>query len=216
MISAAAFKKQISKTLSVHLRNLGFKGSGFHYTMDSPLFIFTIGVQASQWGGECCAEVGIQPRYVDSNGIPTIDVKKIKYYQCEFRTRLVAGDGIDQWWKYSDDEAENIQIAQQLFDIVVKRVVPIIELFSSEKFVRDQIEVGDLGNIAKNVNDNLYGLSFMANDVRLAWTFTKIYEQRNLEKAKQFAKFGLSKLDKKNPYAKEDFERVLQLTGSLT
>jgi hypothetical protein len=211
MISAADFKKQISKTLAGHLKTLGFKGSGFNYIMDSDNFIFTIGVQASQWGGQCCAEFGIQPKDIDSFGDHKVDFKKIKYYQCELRTRLATNNGSDQWWKYSDDQEKNIQVANQIFDIVVRQVVPIIELFKGDKYVLDRIDVSDLNNIFKYVADKLGGMSLMTTDIRFAWALTKIYEKRNLEKAKQFAEFGMSKLDDKSTFfGKVDFERVLR------
>lgn len=211
MISAAEFKKQISKTLAGHLKTLGFKGSGFNYIMDSDNFVFTIGVQASQWGGQCCAEFGIQPKDIDSFGDHKVDFKKLKYYHCEFRTRLATKNGSDQWWKYSDDEEKNVQVANQIFEIIVRQVVPIIELFKNDEFVLDRIEVSDLNNIFKYVADKLGGLSLMTTDIRFAWALTKIYEKRNLDKAKQFAKFGLSKLDDTSTFiGKVDFERVLQ------
>lgn len=211
MISAADFKKQISKTLAGHLKTLGFKGSGFNYILDSDNFVFTIGVQASQWGGQCCAEFGIQPKDIDTIGDQKIDFKKLKYYQCEFRTRLATKNGTDQWWQYSDDPEKNVQIADQIFDIVTKQVVPIIELFKSEKFVFDRIEVSDLNNIFKYVADKLGGMSLMTTDIRFAWALTKMYEKRNIGKAKQFAKFGLSKLDDTSTFMGiPDFERVLR------
>jgi hypothetical protein len=211
MISAADFKKQISKTLAGHLKTLGFKGSGFNYIMDSENFIFTIGVQASQWGGQCCAEFGVQPKDIDSFGEHKMDFKKLKYYQCEFRTRLATNNGSDKWWQYSDDPEINIQIANQIFDIIVKQIVPIIDLFKSDIFVFDRIEVSDLNNIFKYVADKLGGMSLMTTDIRFAWALTKIYEKRNLDKAKKFAKFGLSKLDDTSTFiGKADFERVLR------
>jgi len=211
MISAADFKRQISKTLAGHLKTLGFKGSGFNYIMDSDNFIFIIGVQASQWGGQCCAEFGIHPKDIDSFGDHKVDFKKLKYYQCEFRTRLPTNNGSDQWWKYSDDQEKNIQVANQIFDIVVRQVVPIIELFKGDKYVLDRIYVSDLNNIFKYVADKLGGMSLMTTDIRFAWALTKIYEKRNLDKAKQFAEFGMSKLDDKSTFiGKVDFERVLR------
>jgi Domain of unknown function (DUF4304) len=102
MISASDFKKHISKTLSEKLKQIGFKGSGFYYLMDSEFFVFTIGIQASQYGGQCCVEFGIQPKSVDTNGFEKLDFKKLKYYNCELRTRLSPKGQGDYWWKYSE------------------------------------------------------------------------------------------------------------------
>ncbi len=206
MISAADFKKQVSKTLAGQLRTLGFKGSGFSYTMESENFIFMIGVQASRWGGQCCAEFGIQPKDIDSFGEHKIDFKKLRYYECEFRIRL----GTDQWWQYSEDLRENIQIASQIFSVVVTQVVPIVDLFKSDEFVFDRIEVSDLSNF-KCLVEKFNGVSFMTTDIRFTWALTKLYEKRNPERAKQFAKFGLSQLDSTSRFSgKSDFERVIR------
>lgn len=215
MISTADFRKQISKTLAPHLKALGFKGSGFNYIMDSDNFIFTIGLQANKWGGECCAEFGIQPKEIKGFGDHKIDFKKIKHYECEFRTRLATKSGSDQWWKYSDDEEANVQIVNQIVEIIVSKVLPIIELFKHEQFVFDRIEVADLRNIFKYVAEKLGGLYLMTSDIQFAWALTIIYENRNLNKSKQFAEFGLSKLDKTSKFrGKADFERVLRKDAS--
>ena len=210
MISAAEFKKHISKTLSGHLKTLGFKGSGFNYLLDTDNFIFTIGIQASQYGGQCCAEFGVQPKEIDSFGDHKIDFKKLKYYSCEFRTRLSRKNGADQWWKYSDDEQKNIEIAEEIFSIIQKDILPIINLFKSEPYILDRIEIDDLDNIFKSVPKKLAGMTLMTTDIRFAWALTKIYSKRDIARAKQYAKFGLSKLDSSSTFiGKTDFENVL-------
>jgi len=211
MITAAEFKKQISKTLAGHLRSLGFKGSGFNYTMSSDNFIFSIGVQASRWGGRCCAELGIHPKEIDSFGNHKIDLKNLKYYSCEFRQRLWRKDPADQWWQYSDDPELNIQVAEHIFHSIKEQALPIIQLFKTEPYILDSIEVLDLSNIYKNVASKLGGMILMTTDIRFAWALTKIFEKRNPEKAIQFAKFGLSKLDASSIFiGKVDFERIVR------
>ena len=197
-------------TFAGHLRAIGFKGSGFNYIMDSENFVFTIGIQASQWGGQCCAEFGIQPKDIESIGAHKVDFKKLKYYQCELRTRISRKNGADQWWQYSDNAQKNILIADQIFDIITAQIVPIINRFKENPFVFDQIEVSDLTNIFKYVADKLEGLQLMTTDIRFVWALTKIYEKRNFERARQFARYGLSKLDATSTFiGKADFERVL-------
>ncbi|NII28263.1 DUF4304 domain-containing protein [Pseudoflavitalea sp. X16] len=210
MIAASDFKKHISKTLAGHLRTLGFKGSGFNYLMDTDDFVFTIGVQASQWGGQCCAEFGIQPKAIDGIGEYKIDFRKLKYSECEFRTRLTNNNKSDQWWQYSDDPEKNIQVANEMFSIVVNQAVPIMDLFKNKDYIFDKIEVSDLDNIYKNVSSKLGGMDLMTTDIRLAWALTKIYEKRDVARAKQFARFGLSKLEPTSTFiGRTDFEKVL-------
>lgn len=120
MISSTEFRKHISKILSGKLKELGFKGSGFNYIMDSEHFVFTIGIQASRYGGQCCTEFGIQPKTVDTNGYEKLNFKKLKYYNCEFRTRLSPKGQGDYWWKYSELENRNIEIANDILNVIEK------------------------------------------------------------------------------------------------
>jgi hypothetical protein len=75
MITAAIFKKQLSKPLKEHLLSLGFKGSGFHYLMEIEGFFLAVGIQGGRYGGRCCVEFGIQPKSIDSIGEHKIDFK---------------------------------------------------------------------------------------------------------------------------------------------
>src|SRR5690606_20992834 len=105
--SAKDFRKQVSKTLVDQLTTLGFKGSGFNYRMEGENFIFILGVQTSRWGGECCVELGIQPKDIDSFGNRAINFEKLKYYECEFRTRLASANGTTQWLEFTNDQEKN-------------------------------------------------------------------------------------------------------------
>jgi hypothetical protein len=200
MISAADFKKQISKPLSGQMRELGFKGSGFNYLMDTDKFVFTIGIQASQYGGQCCMEFGIQPKAVDTNGFQKIDFKKLKYYNCEFRARLSPKGQGDYWWKYSDNESENIQVVQIMLTTIKTQVIPIINKFKSTDNFLDAIQAYDLANMYTSMQRLFNGLAFGTTDIRMAWVLAKTFEKDNLPKAKEFAKYGLSKLGNSNKF----------------
>ena len=150
-------------------------------------------------------------RGIDSSGNNKIDLKNLKYYSCEFRQRLWRKDPADQWWQYSDDPELNIQVAEHIFHSIKEQALPIIQLFKTEPYILDSIEVSDLSNIYKNVATKLGGMILMTTDIRFAWALTKIFEKRNPEKAIQFAKFGLSKLDASSIFiGKVDFERVVR------
>lgn len=203
-ISSLEFKKQISKRLSENFRTLGFNGSGFHYKLISDNFIFTIGIQPNRYGGSCCAEFGIQPiELVD-------DVKKIKYYDCEFRTRVFDNEKGDKLWSYSKIEKENLKIADDIFQIFHNNYFRLVEKFNSEIYPFDNIkpiDINDFGNLQKNIFDGyLIGIT----EIRFLWAMSKIYENKNLNKSKEFAKIGLEMLDKNNRFfGKKDFERIL-------
>jgi hypothetical protein len=209
MITAADFKKHISKTLSENMKSVGFKGSGFRYFSETNDFIFVTAIQASQWGGQCCVEFGIQPKVLEIFGGKNTDAKRIKHYECEFRTRILKKDG-KQWWEYSDDEESNIETANDIFNSIRTQALPIINLFKDEADILDKVELSDLDNIFKSLPKKFAGMVLMTTDIRFAWAMTKIFEKKNLEKARQFAKYGLSKLDSSSTFmGKQDFENVL-------
>ena len=210
MIKTAEFKKQIGKTLGQEMRELGFKGSGFDYSMDSINFVFTIGIQASRYGGQCCAELGIQPKSLDTNGTRKIDFKKIKYIDCEFRTRLSPSGHGDNWWEYGDNESGNKKVIGKIIDTIKKQAMPVIERFKNNPNILEQIEISDLENLHNGTSTNLQGLNLMTTEIRLAWALTKAVEKTNLVKAKEFAKYGLSKSKLPSTFfGIEYFEEVL-------
>ena len=210
MISASEFKKHISKHLREKMRDIGFKGTGFSYLSDSEHFVFAFGIQASQYGGQCCAEYGIQPKEIDSTGNHKLDFKNLKYFNCELRTRLTKPGKGDQWWNYSELEEENIKIAQEICDLFVLRASPTISAFKNNPNILDKIEISDLENSYINVAKKLNGIFPPFGDIRFAWAMMRVYEKKSPGKALEFAKYGLSKLDSNsNFFAKPDFEKMV-------
>lgn len=207
MISASEFKKHIAKYLQERMHSIGFKGSGFNYVAESEQFVFAFGIQVSQYGGQCCAEYGIQPKEIVRLGT---DFKKIKYFNCELRVRLMKPGKGDQWWKYSEKEEENVRIGQEIFDLFVLQASPSISAFKNDPNILDKIEISDLENCNVNVSRKLAGIYPLFGNVRFAWAMMKVYEKENPAKALQFAKYGLSKLESDSKFfAKADFEKTI-------
>lgn len=209
MITTSEFKKHFGKPFGNQLRNLGFKGSGFHYKKDSDNFVFTIGIQASRYGNQCCAEFGIQPKSLKKNSLGIIDFKKLKYFDCEFRTRISQIDNSDKWWKYSDTETKNIQIANEVYELIKSRILPIINEFESHPKILERIEPSDLDNLYTNFK-NIIGMTPMSTEIRMAWVLAKSLENTNPKKAVEFANYGLSKLNGSSKFfGKQDFEKIM-------
>jgi hypothetical protein len=217
MITSAEFKKHISKTLSQNLKEFGFKGNGFSYRKDSENFIFIIGIQASQYGGKCCVELGIHPKEITDLFGREINFTTLKYYECEFRTRLTKiqtkkwwfffnKNTDNQWWDYSKSEKANIRTAEDIILSIKNEAVPIIQAFQSEDYILDNLEDSDLSNPSRKLS----GLSVMGTEVRLIWALSKIYEKRNPKKAIEFAKLGILKLEPNDKFlGKEDFNNII-------
>ena len=217
MITSAEFKKHISKTLSQNLKEFGFKGSGFSYRKDSENFIFIIGIQASQYGGKCCVELGIHPKEITDWFGSEINLKTLKYYECEFRTRLTkiktkkwwnfsSKNYDNQWWDYSKSEKANMNTAENIILSIKNEVVPIIQAFQSENYILDKIENSDLSNPSQKLS----GLNIIGTEVRLILALSKIYEKRNPKKAVELAKLGMLKLEPNDKFlGKEDFNKII-------
>jgi len=61
-----------------------------------------------------------------------------------------------------------------------------------------------------NPSKKLSGLNVIGTEVRLIWALSKIYERRNLKKAFDYAKLGLSKLEPNDKFlGKIDFENII-------
>jgi len=215
MISAADFKKHISKQLGHNMRNLGFRGSGFNYIMESENFIFTFGIQASQYGGNCCAEFGIQPKTIDYINGHKLDFKKLKYFNCELRDRLARPGKGDMWWTYAKTEEKNVEIANDIFALFYSHAFPIFNAFQNEPDILDKIEASDLENCYKSVGDKLHGITPLFGDTRFAWVMMKYHEKKDIAKSIEFAKHGLSTLSEDSIFfGKKDFEEAIKSYGA--
>ncbi len=194
MISTLEFKKQIGKSLAQQIKELGFKGSGFSYIMDTDDFIFAIGIQAGRYGGQCCLELGIQPKSLTTDGSRFLNFKKLKYIDCEFRTRLSPSGQGDFWWTFGDNEHENEKIITGIIETIKKFATPVIDRIKNNPNFLEEIELEDLDNLHNGQSKKLNGLNLMTTEIRLAWALTKALEKKNLAKAKMFAQYGLSKI----------------------
>jgi hypothetical protein len=60
------------------------------------------------------------------------------------------------------------------------------------------------------------GIFISTTDLRFAWAMTIIYENKNLKKAKQFAKWALSQSDDSDVewFGDKDFHRILTKNNS--
>ena len=183
------FRKQIGKYLGNQIRALGFKGSGFNYIMDSDNFVFTIGLQGEF--GSFCVELGIHPKEIKNNGFEDLDFKKLKYYKCEFRTRLAREGKGDNWWNFSDSESKNIKIIDEVILCTKKYALPIIDGLIKDSRLFERVRIADVKNRFIPIPDFKSGLTPMTTDIRLAWALAVVVEKTNPKKSLEFAKYAL-------------------------
>lgn len=215
MITTVEFKKQIGQSLGKQLRDLGFKGSGFDYLLDTEHFLFAIGIQAGRYSGQCCAELGIQPKSLDTDGSRFLNFKKMRYVDCEFRTRLSPRGQSDFWWTYDDDEDKNRKLADNIVQTIKEIAIPVINRIKANPDFLEQIEPEDLDSLHNGKSNKLNGLNLMTTEIRMAWALTKALEKKNFSKAKMFAQYGLSKIKYPSSFfGIEYFEEIVNKNNS--
>jgi Domain of unknown function (DUF4304) len=209
MITTADFKKQIAKPFGQEMRLHGFKGTGFEYLQDTDDYLIAICIDPSRWGSSCSAGFAIHPKQIDKDYNGKRDLTKLKTYQYEFKfslTRYASGEK----WEYADDEATNLATLSKIIDTIKNKAFPVIDKFKSTPNIIDQFEVAEMNKFHANWTKKT-GVSIATTDLRFAWAMTIILENKNLAKAKQFAKWALSQPDNSNTewFGNKDFQRVL-------
>jgi|GEM_PF-1573317 len=214
MITTADFKKQIAKPFGQEMRLHGFKGTGFEYKQETDNYLIAVYIDPSRWGGSCSAGFAIHPKLIDKDYNGKKDLAKLKTYQYEFKFSLTPY-ARGKKWEYADDEATNLVTLSKILDTIKDKAFPVIEKFNSTPNILDQFEVSEMTEFHDNWAKRL-GVSIATTDLRFAWAMTIIFENKNKEKARQFAKWALSRPDNRNSnwFGNKDFERVLSENNS--
>lgn len=209
MITTADFKKQIAKPFGQEMRFHGFKGTGLEYKQETDDYLIAVYIDPSRWGGSCSAGFALHPKLIDKDYDGKIDLVKLNTYQYEFKfalTTYARGES----WEYADDETTNLATLFKIVDAIKTKAFPVIDKFKATPNILDQFEVSEMNKFHDNLTKRL-GTSIATTDLRFAWAMTLIFENKNLEKARQFAKWALSQPDNLNSdwFGNKDFHRVL-------
>lgn len=78
--------KELLKSLGVHIRSLGFKGSGQNFRRVEDEYIFVINFQASRTGEVFYVNLGAQPTFIPAEGGAALAT--LKEYECVMRSRV--------------------------------------------------------------------------------------------------------------------------------
>ena len=116
--------KEILRTVAVQLRRLGYKGSGQNYRRATDKFVSVVNFQKSSGGSRFYVNVGVQPLFAPTEGEADPDAKKIKEYECIFRTRVAPPSDDLAGWPYGPDDGLDVAAAlsdriQDCFDAFV-------------------------------------------------------------------------------------------------
>ena len=214
MITTADFKKQIGKTFGQEMRAFGFKGTGFEYFQETEEFLIAVYIDSGRWGKKCTAGFAIHPKVIDKNSEGMLNLQKLKSYQYEFKMPLTSY-ARGESWNYSDNETENIQIVNKIVTSIKKKAFPVIKKFTDTPNFLDLYDIRDLEDFYNKWTKKT-GVFISSSELVFAWVMTKYLEKKNIQKAKQFAEWGLSqpKINDKIWFGQVDFERVASHNGA--
>ncbi|MBC7722145.1 MAG: DUF4304 domain-containing protein [Pedobacter sp.] len=209
MITTAEFKKHIAKSFGQEMRQYGFKGTGFEYFQNTEDFLIAIYISPGTWGGNCTAGFAIHPKQIDKHYDGKRDLEKLKIYQYEFKMGLTDYERGERW-DYADEETDNLATLTKIIKLIKEKVFPVIELFKKSPNILELFEVSEMDKFHYNWTKKT-GVTISTTDLRFAWAMTLVFEQKNIVKANEFAKWGLSNLtdSDNNWFGKKDFDRVL-------
>jgi len=204
----AEFKKQIAKSFGQEMRKLGFKGTGLQYFQETEDFLFAVYIELGRWGGHCTAGFAVHPKEIKKDSEGKLNLKKLKIYEYEFKMGL-SKHSKEQWWKYTDEEKINHQTLSEILQLIKTKTFPVFDLFRSKPNLLELFKVSDLKDFYK-VCKKKAGITIDTTETRFAWALAIYFERKNLSKAKQFAKYGLSDLEEDDTFfGRRDFKRIL-------
>ena len=114
-MDSAEFRKLIVKHFSPKIRELGWKGSGFHYRKPEENHIINIfGLQASRWGGTIYCETAVCFDFIKDLAGLTFD--KSTYSSCLIRHRLHPLENSSSAWDIHNDQEKNIEEVNSIWN----------------------------------------------------------------------------------------------------
>ncbi|HSZ85876.1 MAG TPA: DUF4304 domain-containing protein [Puia sp.] len=189
------FKKLVNKNLAPDIRQLGWKGSGFHFYQPNSNHVVNIfGLRGAWYGGSVCCETAIHFDFIQDLAHKQIDISKTTYASCVIRKRLSPKGTGDYHWILRDTEEENIKSINQIWGAFKTHGLAFYNDFANFPYPFDIIQPQDL---EKNNQYLILNKYYLHNQIHLAWLLKEI----NLfigrqEKAKEFATFGLTEVRK--------------------
>ena len=214
-MNASEFKKLVNKHFSPNIRELGWKGSGFHFYQQNPNHVVNIfGMQGSWLGGSVCCETAINFDFLRDLAHKEIAINKKTYASCLIRERLsFRGEG-DWHWRFSNKEENNLNSINQIWEAFKTYGLKFYNDFANFPYPFDIIRPEDVSTKDHYQILNKYSIP---NRIHFAWLLKEI----NLfigkkELANQFAEFGMAKaIERTEGKRKDDAEKYLDIYKKL-
>jgi hypothetical protein len=189
-MNAGEFKKLVNRTFAENIRQLGWKGSGFHFYKADPNHVVNIfGLQGSWTGGGVCCETALHFDFIPDLAHRDMDVSKTTCESCIIRQRLSPKGYGDYRWIFRDREEDNLESINQIWDSFRVHGLRFYTDFEHFPTPFDSIKPSDLD---EDKNYRLLGKYPVMNQIEFVWLLKEInlFIDRN-PMAKEFAALGL-------------------------
>jgi hypothetical protein len=191
-MNASEFKVLVNKHLSPNIRQMGWKGSGFHfYQQDANRVVNIFGLQGSWHGSSVCCETAIHFDFIRDLKGKQIDVSKTTYASRIIRKRLSPKGVGDYHWTFKDKEEDNIASINQIWNAFNTHGMDFYNDFANFPYPFDIIQPKDLR--VKN-NYQILNKYYVPNQIHLTWLLKEINVFiGKQEKAKEFSELGMTR-----------------------
>ncbi|WP_100616373.1 DUF4304 domain-containing protein [Confluentibacter citreus] len=189
-MNATEFRKLVTEHFSPKIRELGWKGSGFHFRKMNENHIGNIfGLQGSWYGGSVCCETAIYFDFMPD--LAGLSFEKSTYASCLIRKRLSPKGEGDYHWNFSNDLEKNIESVKSIWKAFEQHGIKFYEDFADFPHPFDKIKPIDLIN---SDNYRIHGKYYVGNHIELA----NLLKDINIllgrrEIAKEFSVIGINR-----------------------
>ena len=184
------FKKIVTEHFSPKIRELGWKGSGFHYRkLEENHIVKIFGIQGMWYGGSIDCETAIHFDFIpDLAGLP---FNKSTYASCLIRKPLSPNGEGGYQWKLGNDFEKNIDSVNSIWNAFEKHGETFYQDFAGFPHPFDKIAPQDLRS---NDNYRILGKYYISNNIE----FANLLKEINLlignkSLAKEFSEIGIEK-----------------------
>ena len=184
------FKKLVTEHFSPKIRELGWKGSGFHYRrLEENHIVKIFGIQGMWYGGSVDCKTAIHFDFIpDLAGLP---FNKSTYASCLIRKQLTPNGEGGYQWKLSDDLEKNIESVYSIWYAFEKHGETFYRDFADFPHPFDQITPQDLES---SNNYRILGKYHISNSIE----FANLLKEINLlignkVVAKEFSQIGIDR-----------------------
>ncbi len=195
-MNATEFKKLVTKYFSPKIRELGWKGSGFHFRKPEKYHVVKIfGIQGNWYGGSVICETAIHFDFIPD--LAGNSFSKTTYASCIIRERLSPKGAGDYHWKLGDKENENIETINEIWAAFEQHGTSFYNDFKEFPHPFDSIDPSDLNKrslfgLGRRQNYRILGKYHIPNEIHLIWLLKEIHWfLGNTDRCKSFAELGL-------------------------